>query len=305
MLKAYALRFHRWSALLFALPLLMVIGTGLVLSFEPLAQQTGVARPLPAADVLGWLDRHDPAGKATALSIRPYEGLMAISGSVGEIRIDLATGAPVARAGLAWSDIFRTSRRLHETLLLDLGWLVTASTIAMLAISFLGLLMGLPRLRQTLGGWHAGAAWGALPLVILSPLTGLALAFGITFAPASGPRAAPVALRAAVETVAGRHDLARLTSLRSRGGRMIARVATDDGLTSLVVTQAGLAPAPRNWPRALHEGNWSPWLAPVLNILVSLVFVGLWATGLLIWLRRSLRLRQKRLQATLRPSPQG
>ncbi len=305
MLKAYALRFHRWSALLFALPLLVVIVTGLILSFEPMAQQTGLSRPVATSDVLGWLDRHDPAGKATSLSIRPYEGLATIAGPGGETRIELATGAVVAEAGLAWSDVFRTARRLHEKLLLDLGWLVTASTIAMLAITLLGLLMGLPRLRQTLGGWHAGAAWGALPLVILSPLTGLAIAFGITFAPPSGPRAAPVPLKIAVEKVGERHDLARLTSLRARGGRMMARVATEQGLTSLVVTPAGLAPAPRNWPRALHEGNWSPWLAPVLNILVSLVFVMLWATGLIIWLRRSLRQRQRRLQATLRPSMQG
>ena len=33
--------------------------------------------------------------------------------------------------------------------------------------------------------------------------------------------------------------------------------------------------------------------------------VALWATGLLIWLRRNLRFRQKRLQATLRPAMQG
>ncbi len=305
MLKAYALRFHRWSALLFALPLLVVIATGLILSFEPLAQQTGLARPLPAQEVLGWLDRYDPAGKATALSIRPYEGLATISAHGGETRIDLATGAPVAGTALAWSDVFRTSRRIHEKLLLDLEWLVTASTIAMLAIAALGLLMGLPRLRNTIGGWHAVAAWGVLPLVILSPLTGLAIAFGITFTPPSGPRGAPVPLRLAVEKVAERHDLARLTSLRSRGGRMIARIATDEGLTNVVVTPSGLVSGPRNWPRALHEGNWSPWLAPALNILVSVVFVGLWATGLLIWLRRSLRQRQRRLQATLRPSTLG
>ncbi len=305
MLKAYALRFHRWSALLFGLPLAVVIATGLILSFEPLAQQTGLARPIPVQEVLGWLDRYDPAGKATALAIRPYEGLATIAAAGGETRIDLATGAPVASTGLAWSDIFRTSRRLHETLLLDLGWLVTASTIAMLAIAALGLLMGLPRLRNTIGGWHAAAAWGVLPLVVLSPLTGLALAFGITFTPPSGPRAAPVPLRLAVEKIAERHDLSRLTSLRSRGGRMIARIATEEGLTNVVVTPAGLVTGQRNWPRALHEGNWSPWLAPTLNILVSVVFVGLWATGLLIWLRRSLRQRQKRLQTTLRPSTLG
>ena len=45
-----------------------------------------------------------------------------------------------------------------------------------------------------------------------------------------------------------------------------------------------------NWPRAIHEGNWSRILAPGLNILVSVVFLGLWGTGLFIWMRRKVRM---------------
>ncbi|MGL4239551.1 MAG: PepSY domain-containing protein, partial [Beijerinckiaceae bacterium] len=94
------------------------------------------------------------------------------------------------------------------------------------------------------------------------------------------------------------HDLAKLTSLRQRGGRMIARIHTDRGLIGFVVTKDGLTEPPRNWPRAIHEGNWSPVLAPALNIIVSVVFVGLWITGLLIWARRKLRLRRRKTEIT-------
>ena len=304
MLKAYALRLHRWVALLFAAPLLVVIATGLILSFEPLAQQSRLEKPLTSADVLGWLDRHDPVGKATSLSIRTYEGTLTIAGvgPDGEVEIDLATGELGVDDGFAWSEVFRTARRLHETLLLDLDWLVTASTFAMLSLVPLGLLLGWPRLRNTVGGWHSTAAWVTLPLVILSPLTGLAIAFGITLTPPpSGPRPAPVPIRAAVEKVAERHDLARLTSLRPRGGRMTARVLTDDGLTNMMVTQAGLVATPRNWPRALHEGNWSLVVAPWANILISVVFIGLWFTGLFIWVRRTLMRRKRRAAMDLQP----
>jgi PepSY-associated TM region len=297
MLKAYALRFHRWITLLFAVPLLLVIGTGLILSFEPLAQQAKLDKPLTREVMLGYLQKHDPQGKATGLSLRSYEHSLTIAGAGedGEVEIDLASGEVMEEGGFAWSDILRTSRGLHQTLLIDMEWLVIASTFAMLVLAALGLLMGLPKLRNTVGGWHNVAAWTTLPLVILSPLTGLAIAYGITFTPPpSGARAEPVSVAKAVELVAAKHDLASMTSLRTRGGRMIARVFIDGSLTNLVVTPAGLETPPRNWPRAIHEGNWSGFLAPVLNIIVSVVFVGLLFTGLFIWVRRTLRMKQRK-----------
>lgn len=307
MLKAYALRFHRWITLLFALPLAVIIATGLILSFEPLAQQAAPETPLTRAAVLGHLRKHDPEGKATGLAIRTYENALVINGvgPEGETELDLTTGEPAAEeGGFAWSDVFRTSRRLHETLLLDLGWLVQASTVAMLALIALGLLMGWPRFRNSLGGWHSGAAWVALPLVILSPLTGLALAFGITISGGSGaPRGERVPIARAVELIAEKHDLAGLTSLRARGGRLVARIYENGALNAYVVRPTGLEPQPRNWPRSLHEGNWSGFLAPLLNIVVSVVFVGLLATGLFIWARRTLVLRRRRAAGRGKLSP--
>jgi uncharacterized iron-regulated membrane protein len=300
-LKAYALRFHRWITLLFAIPLIVVIVTGLILSFEPLAQQARLDRPLTKLDVLGYLAEHDPEGKATGLSIRAYEQTLTIAGvgEDGETEIDLTSGE-VLEDDNRWSmsEVFRTSRRLHDSLLIDMPIVVTVSTFAMLGIAVLGLFMGLPKLRNTLGGWHNVAAWSVLPLVILSPLTGLAIVYGVTFVtPAGGPRPAPVTVKQAVELIADKHDLANLTSLRPRGGRMTARVHTADGLTGYQITPTGLVQPPRNWPRAIHEGNWSPVLAPALNIVVSVVFVGLWFTGLLIWIRRKIRLARRKVQA--------
>ncbi len=304
--KAYALRFHRWITLLFALPLLVVIGTGLILSFEPLVQQAKLDKPLTREAMLGYLQKHDPQGKATGLSLRTYEQSLTIAGvgEEGEVEIDLASGEVMEEGGFAWSDVLGTARGLHQTLLIDMEWLVIASTFAMLVLAVLGLLMGLPKLRNTVGGWHNVAAWTTLPLVILSPLTGLAIAYGITFTPPNtGARADRVSIAKAVEIVAARHDLASMTSLRPRGGRMVARVFVDGALTNLVVTPAGLETPPRNWPRAIHEGNWSGFLAPVLNIIVSVVFVGLLFTGLFIWLRRTLRMRRRKHEQAMSLQP--
>ena len=177
-----------------------------------------------------------------------------------------------------------------------MGWLVTASTFAMLAIATLGILMGLPRLRNTIGGWHNLAAWGALPLVILSPLSGLALAYGITFLPQqSGPRPVPLSIAKAVEIIAEKNDLSNLIWLRTRGGRQSVRLYTDEGANTSVVTADGLVSGDRNWPRAIHEGNWSRVLAPLSNIIVSVVFIGLWFTGLFIWLRRTFFRKRNRV----------
>jgi uncharacterized iron-regulated membrane protein len=296
-LKAYALRFHRSITLLFAIPLIIVIVTGLILSVEPLAQRAKLDNPLSKQDVLGYLAEHDPESRATGLSLRAYEQTLTIAGvgEDGETEIDLRSGEVVEDDnGWSMSEVFRTLRRMHETLLLNLGWLVTASTFAMLAIAALGLILGLPKLRNTLGGWHRVAAWSVLPLVIICPLTGLAIVYGVTFvAPSGGLRSTSATVKQAVEILAEKHDLANLSSLRPRGGRMTARVYTENGLTGYHVTPTGLMQLPRNWPRAIHEGNWSPVLASVLNIIASIAFLGLWTTGLTIWARRRLRLRRR------------
>src|SRR5262245_36030337 len=121
----YVLLLHRWLALAFALPLLVVIATGLVLSFEPIAQQVRTERPITAADVVGSLLRFDPQGRARSLTIRAYDHTMSIGGvgPTGSIVVDLGTAEearqtdqPRPRAigaeylvrslfGVGWSDI--------------------------------------------------------------------------------------------------------------------------------------------------------------------------------------------------------
>ncbi len=299
MLKPWLLRLHRWITLVFALPLAVIILTGLVLSVEPsatlAARQPGA---LTGEKLLGWLAEHDEAGLARSLTYRAPAGTLTIGmpDDEDDIILDVATGEErVSEAAL--TELFRLARRLHETLLLDLGWLVTASTIAMLALIPLGLLMGWPRFANTLSGWHKGAAWLCLPLVILSPLTGLAIAWGITFAGPPAGRAAPAPkLAEAVAVVAKSHDLSALTSLRMRGPRMIARLVENGEYRSYVVTAEGIQPAQRNWPRLIHEGNWGGHFSAALNVLTSLALILLMTTGLLIWARRKLRLRRRKAE---------
>ncbi|EJN12299.1 hypothetical protein PMI42_04430 [Bradyrhizobium sp. YR681] len=288
MSKSLLLTLHRWITLVFALPLLAIIVTGLILSFEPLVQVSGIGGPaLDAGRVVELVKRYDPDGKARGLSINAGSQRMTLQGAAVPA-IDLATGEPAA-AGSGLSDLFRWARVTHERLL-GQAWLVTSSTIAMVVLMVLGILMGLPRLRNTLSGWHKGTAWFALPLILLSPLTGLCMAFGLTFQSGSVPAGGrPVALPDAVRMVAASHDLSHAISIGVRGGRVMARIYEEGELRAYTVNSSGVTPLPRNWPRLIHEGNWSALIASPLNVVTSIALLTLLSTGLLIWARRKLR----------------
>ncbi len=296
--KPWLLRFHRWLSLAFALPLAVVIVTGLLLSLQPV-MQTGSIAPgsltLEKAEAL--LARYDPQGEARSLRLDSFQNQLSIGGvgPEGSIAVDLANGE-VAGANHWLSELVRASRGVHEHLIFDLEWLVSASTVAMLALIALGVLMGWPRLSNSVSGWHKGTAWVLLPLLALSPLTGLFLVAGLTFS-APAPRNPSVPIAQAVRMIAASHDLSRLEWIRARGGRQIARLDDGYGQRAFIVSDKGLTPAPSNWPRTFHEGTfWGIW-GGIMNLILSLAFMLLMGTGLLIWARRSLRRRQKRAPA--------
>ncbi|WP_439575459.1 PepSY domain-containing protein [Phreatobacter sp.] len=294
MWKPWLLRFHRWITLVFALPLAVIILTGLILSFEPIAQ-IGATRPgsLDAARIEAILDRHDPEGKARSLTFRAYENRLSIGGVRPDdtIDVDIRTGAELTEGGTV-SDLFYYSRVLHETLMLELGWLVHVSTMAMLLLVAIGIAMGWPRLANSVSGWHKGVAWILLPLLILSPLTGLFLAWGVTFTgPPPTARAEPVPLREAIRIAGAQHDLSGLVWLRSRNGRQLIRLVEGGEYRVFSVARDGLVASSRNWPRLLHEGNFAGIWAGLMNVVISLAFIILMTTGLVIWARRRFRRR--------------
>lgn len=134
MTKAMLLRLHRWLTLAFAVPIAVVTTTGLILSAEPLAHYASVEPgALTAQRVIALLERHDPSSQARSLTLRPYDDMLLIGGvrPGPPLAVALATGDEV-QGRATWSGLFLTARRLHETLFLDLGWLVVASTYAML-----------------------------------------------------------------------------------------------------------------------------------------------------------------------------
>lgn len=290
--NALLLKLHRWTSLVFALPLLAIIVTGLILSVEPMLQGRGLpAGTLDAARLTGLIERYDPQGQARGLAINATGQQMRLLG-VNAPPIDLATGEAAA-ASDSTGDLLLWARRTHERLL-GYEWLVIASTIAMTVLMTIGVLMGLPRLRNSLSGWHKGAAWFTLPLLLLSPLSALCMAFGLTFSSGPPPVRMTIKLTDAVQQIAQSHDVSHLTMIANRGGRMMARIYEDGELRAYTFAPDGVTPLPRNWPRLLHEGNWSTWLSGTLNVITSVVLLGLLVTGVWLWTRRKLRRRPQR-----------
>jgi uncharacterized iron-regulated membrane protein len=297
-LKPWLLRLHRWTTLVFALPLAVVIVTGLILSVEPIMQDLGTrAGSLPAARLIALLEEHDKEGKARSITLRAYEDRLTFQGVGPDGSLDLAisTGQVVDDDDRTLlSDVFRSARGIHEHFLFDQEWVVTASTVALLGLIALGLLMGWPRLRNSVSGWHQAVAWFGLPLVVLSPLTGLAIAFGVTFAPsAPQERAAAVPIRQAVQMLGEKTDLSGLIWLRNRGGRLLARVNEGGVFRVYQVSARGVVPASANWPRALHEGNFAGIWSGLMVLVTSLGLLILMGTGLTIWYRRTFRKRNR------------
>lgn len=318
MLKRWYLTLHGWIAVIFALPILGVVLTGLLLSFDPIIQQSGI-KPgaLTSEKVLGWLEEHDPDNKARALIHRPYDHSFSIEGvgEEGEVEIDLRTGQEFTDdvTGFFWSDWMGWARRTHEHLTVANVELTVISTWIMLVVIVIGILMGLPKIRNTVAGWHKAAAWFLLPLLIASPLTGLFITYGITLnsaAQAPAPptitqaqgtppaRSAPLTMSEAVQIIGARHDLSTMTWLRTRGGRLLVRLWEGGEARAYMVTREGVQPTSRNFSRLFHEGTFAGIWGGVMNAIISVALVLLSITGLWLFVTKQLRkYRNRRLRA--------
>jgi uncharacterized iron-regulated membrane protein len=300
--KALLLRIHRWVFVIFAIPLAVVIVTGLILSFQPVLQVAGIQPgSISLAQIEDYFAKHDPDGKARALRLDHFEKNLTISGvgPEGSVEIDLKSGAEAAED--SWfTQLMRWSRPVHEHFVFDLEDItgipiVLLSTVGMLFGMIVGVFMGWPRFVNSISGWHKATAWVLLPLLILSPLTGVFMAMRITFgAPAA--RAQPAPVIEAVRMLAQKHDLSGLHMIRSRGGRQMAQIS--DGLTrhTYIVSREGLKPAGSNWPRTFHQGDFFGIWGGVMNVILSLAFILLLATGMWIWAKRTFFRKRRRVR---------
>lgn len=300
MLQAILLRIHRWIFVVFAIPLAVIIFTGLILSFPPILQTTGIQpKSITLSQVEGWLAQHDPEGKARAIRFDHFEKYVSIQGvgPDGSVDINLKTGQE-ADDDSWFSEAMRWARPIHEHFVFGLEEttkipIVLLSTIGMVFGMLVGVFMGLPRIRNSISGWHKATAWFLLPLLILSPLTGIFMALRISFSEPMARGGQRAGILEAVRMVAQKHDLSGLQWIRSRGPAQMALVIEDNTRFNYVVSKEGLKPAPSNWPRMFHQGDFFGVWGGVMNVILSLAFTLLLVTGLWIWAKRTFRKRRR------------
>lgn len=92
-------------------------------------------------------------------------------------------------------------------------------------------------------------------------------------------------------------NLGQVNWIRPLGGSLAARINDNGKMRIFTVTRNGLLPAERNWPRLIHEGNWSRTVAPGINLVISAALVLLLCTGIWMWARRKLRPRPTRARS--------
>src|SRR5262245_42445725 len=126
-MRPWLVKLHRWTALIFAFPLVFLLGTGLILSFEPwLVLRSIEPQSLTSARIENLLNQHDPDGQGRVLVYRSYDKTLTIGTGRGAGKvIDTATGE-VRSGPSATANVLVTMRRAHETLLYDLRRLVIA-----------------------------------------------------------------------------------------------------------------------------------------------------------------------------------
>ena len=293
---------HRWLALLLAPVFLLVLVSGAILAFKPILADTSTGT-LDVPALIAALDKVDPQGQASGLAIasdgRHFELRSRGAGPSGTFEI--ASASQSAASGF---DFFGFALNLHKNLAIGAGVLVEIAAFAMVFIILSGLFFGLPRLRNTLAGWHLGLGWLGLPLMLVTPLTGvlMALHLGMPSLPRFEAADHALPLARSIEIAAQQADLSKLTMARGfRRGATLLSVQTSAGSALHLVSGTGKLSTSTEgpgWVRMLHEGSWAGAWSGLVNLLSALGLIGLLGTGVWAWW-------QRRRQASLRSHASG
>ncbi|MEY6430831.1 PepSY-associated TM helix domain-containing protein [Thioalkalicoccus limnaeus] len=293
-LKRPLLIAHRWVALGLTPVFLLILLSGAILAVKPILGTDHSAAPSARVStdaVAAALAAIDPAGRATAVSLSADGRSIEVKSEDPAVAgtFDVATRTAAASQGF---DLFGFALDLHKNLLVGAGLLVEIATYAMVAILVTGVLFGLPRLRNTLGGWHRGIGWFALPLLALLPITGLLMALHIgkptlpTLAPGE-----PIGLARAIQAVPQPADGQLVMARRFQAGSALVKTRSAQGEAAHVVESNGqvAVTATPSWVKQLHEGTWAGAWSGVINLLSALLLIAVTVTGLYSWLRRQRR----------------
>ncbi|MES9992829.1 MAG: PepSY-associated TM helix domain-containing protein [Candidatus Thiodiazotropha sp.] len=307
-LKPTLFKLHRWIGIGLAPLFLLITLSGAVLAFKPILEQPTSPgdETITATRVINLLQQIDPLGQeVVALSIDSTTNQAQVRSRDPQIagRYDLISGACACdNEGSAAFNLFEFTEHLHKELLLGADILVQIASYLMLLLVITAPLLAWPRLRNNLMGWHRGAGWIALPIVLMLPLTGvfMSLHLGMPELPRMSQPGVELTLAEALESAQQAHQLDGLTGVRRfRGGTVLLSVAGQEAERLLVVTDHSITPfkPSESLVKTLHEGTWAGPISGVINLTGALALSLLILSGSFSWMRRRRRMRERRALA--------
>ncbi|MBK1673080.1 nitric oxide synthase [Ectothiorhodospira shaposhnikovii] len=289
--------FHRWLTLILLPLFALIIITGAILSFDPILDdlRSGPAAgaPADAAALVRLLNQIDPGQRARSVVVE--EGGVVLlefreQGRSQFMTFDMETGGLLERRGEK-GGFFNTVKHLHKDLLLNAAIVVEIATYLMVLVIIVGPFLAWPRLRRTLMGWHTLGGWIALPLVLMIAVTGIlmSLHIGTPRLPPLHPDDRPMGMASAIEQAMVTGDLSGVRKVTRVKNAAAAVWGVDPaGEAVHVMSRHGVIRQDRfpGLVKALHEGTWAGAWSGLINLLASVILMGLMGTGLWSWARR-------------------
>ena len=287
-------KIHRYVALALSPIFLILLISGLVLSFKPILapQLGGHSEPAQLLVVKNLIEAQK--SDVSAVQFSQDASRVYLTDPKGQMTVfDAHTGAALGEAGMG-AETYAWFKALHKNLLLDWGDLVEWATYLIVAVMVVGFALLLkPKLSKKLLDVHNAMAWLLLPLIVLLPVTAVLMTFkiGAPSFPAifEGVQVYPSA--EVISQLEAHPELGQLQSIERIKGRyqlITLKQAQHSQSYFIDEAQQWVAVAqPMYWPKMLHEGTWSDSpLGGWVNVLMSVVLMVLMLTGVYSWGRR-------------------
>jgi sulfite reductase (NADPH) flavoprotein alpha-component len=303
-LKPTLFKLHRWIGIGLAPLFLLIALSGSLLAFKPTQPHTpdlaNEGAPLP--QLIALLQKLDPLGQevdglmvdaaAEQVTIRSHNPqLQGQYGLDNAIRLDGVTEEESF-------DLFEFAEHLHKDLLIGADILIQIASYLMVLIIVVAPFLAWPHLRNNLMGWHRGAGWLLLPLVLMLPLTGvlMSLHLGMPELPRMSQPGLALSLQEGLQKAQQEFKLEKVTMIqRFRGGSVMLRTQQPGNEKMLIVTDQAVVPLEPHGSlvKTLHEGTWAGAWSSALNLLGAAALSLLSVSGLISWLRKRKRRKQR------------
>ena len=309
-MKKLLLTFHRYAALVLAPFFIVILFSGMILSFKPILAPNTSTEPIGAQQatalsaVVQKVEASSGQVQSIALDANSQDVWIKTQGNTLEQRYSLADGRFIEEAGMS-SKHYNQAKELHKEFLMDADDLVEILTYIFIAILIVGPFLMKPRWQKRLMSIHNALGFWAIPFWLLVPITGLMMSMHIG-APRFGQlnlnnQATPAAqIMQVLEKENKLADFVKLETVRGRSVLVHLNNGTDSQVVQLPngTNSTTVVPMSTYWPKLLHEGTWAGPISGWLNFLIGLGLMFFTLSGVYSWVRRFRNDRAARASAT-------